>query len=163
MQSKATVKKLYKGRSPPMLTDMRVLSESSDGDHQVMEFGMNFLTGDDMSAVLQTTLRKSIGFGMTANKHITGITPTLGHNKKNRSFYTVTLICTSNGEGAASGFECTGCCKNTAVPSFTALVIAGMGFFTDAYDLFCISLVTKLLGRIYYRPWFITCQYCCGG
>ncbi|GJN20749.1 hypothetical protein PR202_gb08166 [Eleusine coracana subsp. coracana] len=25
-----------------------------------------------------------------------------------------------------------------------------MGFFTDAYDLFCISLVTKLLGRIYY-------------
>lgn len=33
---------------------------------------------------------------------------------------------------------------------FTAIVIAGMGFFTDAYDLFTISLVTKLLGRIYY-------------
>ncbi|KAL8491030.1 hypothetical protein ACS0TY_022882 [Phlomoides rotata] len=33
---------------------------------------------------------------------------------------------------------------------FTAILIAGMGFFTDAYDLFCISLVTKLLGRIYY-------------
>ena len=33
---------------------------------------------------------------------------------------------------------------------FTAIVIAGMGFFTDAYDLFCISTVTKLLGRIYY-------------
>ncbi|XP_054794666.1 inorganic phosphate transporter 1-1-like [Prosopis cineraria] len=33
---------------------------------------------------------------------------------------------------------------------FTAIVIAGMGFFTDAYDLFCISLITKLLGRIYY-------------
>ncbi|CAL5035431.1 unnamed protein product [Urochloa decumbens] len=33
---------------------------------------------------------------------------------------------------------------------FTAVVIAGMGFFTDAYDLFSISLVTKLLGRIYY-------------
>lgn len=31
-----------------------------------------------------------------------------------------------------------------------AVVISGMGFFTDAYDLFCISLVTKLLGRIYY-------------
>uniref|UniRef100_A0A453MDE6 Major facilitator superfamily (MFS) profile domain-containing protein n=1 Tax=Aegilops tauschii subsp. strangulata TaxID=200361 RepID=A0A453MDE6_AEGTS len=29
---------------------------------------------------------------------------------------------------------------------FTAIVVAGMGFFTDAYDLFCISLVTKLLG-----------------
>ncbi|KAI4303987.1 hypothetical protein MLD38_039560 [Melastoma candidum] len=33
---------------------------------------------------------------------------------------------------------------------FTAIVIAGMGFFTDAYDLFSISLVTKLLGRFYY-------------
>ncbi|KAL2921352.1 putative inorganic phosphate transporter 1-3 [Bienertia sinuspersici] len=28
-----------------------------------------------------------------------------------------------------------------------------MGFFTDAYDLFCISMVAKLLGRLYYtRP-----------
>ncbi|CAD6261311.1 unnamed protein product [Miscanthus lutarioriparius] len=34
---------------------------------------------------------------------------------------------------------------------FTAVVISGMGFFTDAYDLFCISLVTDLLGRIYYH------------
>ncbi|XP_047319087.1 low affinity inorganic phosphate transporter 1-like [Impatiens glandulifera] len=34
---------------------------------------------------------------------------------------------------------------------FTAIIIAGMGFFTDAYDLFCISLITKLLGRIYYH------------
>ncbi|KAL9265533.1 Inorganic phosphate transporter 1-4-like protein [Drosera capensis] len=33
---------------------------------------------------------------------------------------------------------------------FTAIVIAGMGFFTDAYDLFSISIVTRLLGRIYY-------------
>ena len=33
---------------------------------------------------------------------------------------------------------------------FTAIVIAGMGFFTDAYDLFSVSLVTKLLGRLYY-------------
>ncbi|XP_061375268.1 low affinity inorganic phosphate transporter 4 [Gastrolobium bilobum] len=32
----------------------------------------------------------------------------------------------------------------------TAIVIAGMGFFTDAYDLFCISTVAKLLGRLYY-------------
>jgi PHS family inorganic phosphate transporter-like MFS transporter len=35
---------------------------------------------------------------------------------------------------------------------FTAIIIAGMGFFTDAYDLFSISVVTKLLGRIYYEP-----------
>ncbi|KAB5520850.1 hypothetical protein DKX38_025169 [Salix brachista] len=34
---------------------------------------------------------------------------------------------------------------------FTAIIIAGMGFFTDAYDLFSISPVTKLLGRIYYH------------
>ncbi|KAI9080582.1 hypothetical protein K1719_037443 [Acacia pycnantha] len=34
---------------------------------------------------------------------------------------------------------------------FTTIIIAGMGFFTDAYDLFCISLITKLLGRIYYH------------
>ncbi|XP_010522478.1 PREDICTED: probable inorganic phosphate transporter 1-6 [Tarenaya hassleriana] len=34
---------------------------------------------------------------------------------------------------------------------FTTIVVAGMGFFTDSYDLFVISLVTKLLGRIYYH------------
>ncbi|MCO5611491.1 hypothetical protein L7F22_065744 [Adiantum nelumboides] len=33
---------------------------------------------------------------------------------------------------------------------FTAIIVAGMGFFTDAYDLFCIATVTKLLGRLYY-------------
>lgn len=39
----------------------------------------------------------------------------------------------------------------TQLYHFTAVVIAGMGFFTDSYDLFCISLVTKLLGRLYYQ------------
>ncbi|KAG2276833.1 hypothetical protein Bca52824_059388 [Brassica carinata] len=38
----------------------------------------------------------------------------------------------------------------TQLYHFTAMTIAGMGFFTDAYDLFCVSLVTKLLGRLYY-------------
>ncbi|XP_057771329.1 low affinity inorganic phosphate transporter 1-like isoform X2 [Salvia miltiorrhiza] len=38
----------------------------------------------------------------------------------------------------------------TQLYHFTTIVIAGMGFFTDAYDLFSISLITKLLGRIYY-------------
>ncbi|KAJ0987112.1 hypothetical protein J5N97_005468 [Dioscorea zingiberensis] len=33
---------------------------------------------------------------------------------------------------------------------FKAIVIAGMGTFTDAYDLFCIIPVSKLIGRIYY-------------
>ncbi|KAL3506124.1 hypothetical protein ACH5RR_031506 [Cinchona calisaya] len=38
----------------------------------------------------------------------------------------------------------------TQLYHFTAIIVAGMGFFTDAYDLFSISLCTKLLGRIYY-------------
>ncbi|MCO5573293.1 hypothetical protein L7F22_027062 [Adiantum nelumboides] len=33
---------------------------------------------------------------------------------------------------------------------FTTIIIAGMGFFTDAYDLICVSTVVKLMGRIYY-------------
>ncbi|KAM1049277.1 hypothetical protein ACFX2C_028397 [Malus domestica] len=33
---------------------------------------------------------------------------------------------------------------------FTAIIIAGMGFFTDSYDFFSISFITKLIGRIYY-------------
>ncbi|CAN8247798.1 unnamed protein product [Cochlearia groenlandica] len=33
----------------------------------------------------------------------------------------------------------------------TAVIVSGMGFFTDSYDLFVISLVTKLLGRIYFQ------------
>lgn len=33
---------------------------------------------------------------------------------------------------------------------FKAIVIAGMGLFTDAYDLFCIPPVMQLLGYVYY-------------
>ncbi|KAJ0900672.1 putative ABC-type phosphate transporter [Helianthus annuus] len=33
---------------------------------------------------------------------------------------------------------------------FKAIIIAGMGLFTDSYDLFCIPLVMKMIGRIYY-------------
>ncbi|KAL2520030.1 putative inorganic phosphate transporter 1-7 [Forsythia ovata] len=36
---------------------------------------------------------------------------------------------------------------------YKAVIISGMGFFTDAYDLFCISLVTKLLG-----PYLLPCR-----
>ncbi|XP_010943502.1 probable inorganic phosphate transporter 1-10 [Elaeis guineensis] len=35
---------------------------------------------------------------------------------------------------------------------FKAIMIAGMGMFTDAYDLFCITPVNALIGRIYYEP-----------
>ncbi|KAK6939118.1 Major facilitator, sugar transporter-like [Dillenia turbinata] len=34
---------------------------------------------------------------------------------------------------------------------FKAIIIAGMGLFTDAYDLFCIPPIMKLIGRIYYE------------
>ncbi|KAM5573961.1 putative inorganic phosphate transporter 1-9 [Rosa sericea] len=34
---------------------------------------------------------------------------------------------------------------------FKAIIIAGMGLFTDAYDLFCIPPIMRLLGRIYYN------------
>ncbi|CAA3001475.1 probable inorganic phosphate transporter 1-9 [Olea europaea subsp. europaea] len=33
---------------------------------------------------------------------------------------------------------------------FKAIIVAGMGLFTDAYDLFCIPPIMRLLGRIYY-------------
>ncbi|KAL3698083.1 hypothetical protein R1sor_012159 [Riccia sorocarpa] len=33
---------------------------------------------------------------------------------------------------------------------FKTILIAGMGFFTDAYNLFSISTVARLLGRLYY-------------
>ncbi|KAL4575401.1 hypothetical protein LXL04_022244 [Taraxacum kok-saghyz] len=33
---------------------------------------------------------------------------------------------------------------------FKAIIIAGMGLFTDSYDLFCIPPIMRMLGRIYY-------------
>ena len=37
------------------------------------------------------------------------------------------------------------------------IVISGMGFFTDAYDLFSISLLTNILGRLYFQdnPYYL--------
>lgn len=37
---------------------------------------------------------------------------------------------------------------------FKAIIVAGMGLFTDSYNLFCLPPILKLLGRIYYthRP-----------
>lgn len=34
---------------------------------------MNFLTADDMSAILAVKLRKRLGFGMWAKMHLTGM------------------------------------------------------------------------------------------
>ncbi|XVF04456.1 hypothetical protein REPUB_Repub05bG0084700 [Reevesia pubescens] len=70
---KAVVQHLYLGRNPPLFTEMRVLRQCSDDDHLVLELGMNFLTADDMSAILAVKLRKTLGFGMSAKLHITGM------------------------------------------------------------------------------------------
>ena len=40
---------------------------------QVLELGMNFLTADDMSAILAVKLRRRLGFGMVAKLHLTGM------------------------------------------------------------------------------------------
>ncbi|XP_052201895.1 probable inorganic phosphate transporter 1-9 [Diospyros lotus] len=34
---------------------------------------------------------------------------------------------------------------------FKAIIVAGMGMFTDAYDLFCIPPIMRLIARIYYQ------------
>lgn len=103
LQSKAGIQELYMGRNPPIFTSMRVLPETSDDDHlvgttfvwseyflyfygqltiicvyfnafiQVLELGMNFLSGEDMSAVLAMQLHKSVGLGMTAKMHLTSM------------------------------------------------------------------------------------------
>ncbi|KAK9269401.1 hypothetical protein L1049_001174 [Liquidambar formosana] len=69
---KAVVQHLYMGRNPPMFTDIRVTRQSTDDDHLVLELGMNFLTADDMGAILAVQLRKRFG-GVGAKLHITGM------------------------------------------------------------------------------------------
>ncbi|KAG0502493.1 hypothetical protein HPP92_002565 [Vanilla planifolia] len=71
--SKAVVEHLYLGRNPPLFTEIRVLGESSNDDHLVLQLGMNFLSGKDMSAILAVQLRKSLGLGMWTNIHVTGM------------------------------------------------------------------------------------------
>ncbi|OEL19411.1 C2 domain-containing protein [Dichanthelium oligosanthes] len=70
---KAVIQSLYLGRNPPMFTDIRVVRQSTDDDHLVLEIGMNFLSADDMDARMAVQLRKRLGFGITANMHITGM------------------------------------------------------------------------------------------
>ncbi|KAL8142249.1 hypothetical protein V2J09_015281 [Rumex salicifolius] len=70
---RAAIQQLYLGRNPPIFTEMRVLHKSSDDDHLVLELGINFLTADDMSAVLAAKLRKRVGFGIVAKMHLTSL------------------------------------------------------------------------------------------
>ncbi|PIA41571.1 hypothetical protein AQUCO_02200187v1 [Aquilegia coerulea] len=69
----AVAQHLYLGRTPPLFTEIRVLRHSTDDDHLVLELGMNFLTADDMSAILAVKLRRRLGFGMWAKLHVTGM------------------------------------------------------------------------------------------
>ncbi|KAL8223713.1 hypothetical protein R6Q57_019188 [Mikania cordata] len=69
----AMVQHLYMGRSPPMITEMRVCRQSTGDDHLVLELGLNLKTADDMSAILAVKLTKRLGFGMTAKMHLTGM------------------------------------------------------------------------------------------
>lgn len=70
---KVSVQHLYLGRTPPQFTEIRVLRESSDDDHMVLELGLNFLTADDMSAILVAKLKKRLGFGMATKLHLTSM------------------------------------------------------------------------------------------
>lgn len=70
---KATIQQLYLGRNPPVFTEMRALSQSSDDDHLVLDLGLSFLSAEDMSAILSVQMRKRLGFGMRTNLHITGM------------------------------------------------------------------------------------------
>ncbi|XP_028124101.1 uncharacterized protein LOC114321156 [Camellia sinensis] len=67
------VQHLYMGRSPPVFTEMRVLHQTTDDDHLVLELGMNFRTADDMSAILAVKLSKRLGFGMREKLHLMGM------------------------------------------------------------------------------------------
>lgn len=40
---------------------------------QVLQLGMNFLTAEDMIAILAVKLRKRLGFGMWTKMHLTGM------------------------------------------------------------------------------------------
>ncbi|KAF8408907.1 hypothetical protein HHK36_004977 [Tetracentron sinense] len=69
----AVFQHLYMGRNPPMLTEIRVLRQSAEDDHVVMELGMNFLSADDMSGILAVKLKKRLGLGMWAKLHVTSM------------------------------------------------------------------------------------------
>ncbi|CAI9286553.1 unnamed protein product [Lactuca saligna] len=69
----AVVQSLYMGRSPPMITEMRVCRQSTGDDHLVLELGLNFRTADDMDAILAAKMTKRLGFGMSAKMHLTGM------------------------------------------------------------------------------------------
>ncbi|CAN6453046.1 unnamed protein product [Victoria cruziana] len=70
---KVVLQELYLGRKPPIITEMRVIGQSADDDHLVLELGLNFLSADDMSAILAVQLRKRLGFGMWTKLHLTSM------------------------------------------------------------------------------------------
>ncbi|XP_071691879.1 C2 domain-containing protein At1g53590-like [Rutidosis leptorrhynchoides] len=66
-----SIEKLYLGRSPPMITEMRIFHQSTSDDHLVLKVGLSFHTVDDMSAILAAKLTKKVCFGLLAKLHLT--------------------------------------------------------------------------------------------
>ncbi|KAI3411505.1 uncharacterized protein J3R85_017931 [Psidium guajava] len=69
----ASIQRLYLGSKPPLFTEVRVIRQSTDDDHLVLQLGVNFLNTDDISAIFAVKLRKAFGFGMLAKLHMTGM------------------------------------------------------------------------------------------
>lgn len=68
----AVIQQLYLGRNPPKFTGIRIPQVTGDDD-MVLELGLDFLSGEDMTAILAVQLRKRLAFGMWAKMHVTGM------------------------------------------------------------------------------------------
>nr|XP_043626644.1 C2 domain-containing protein At1g53590-like [Erigeron canadensis] len=64
---------LFLGKSPPIITELRIRRQSTSDDHLVLEAGLNFRTSDDMNAILAVKLAKKLCFGTSAKLHLTGL------------------------------------------------------------------------------------------
>ncbi|XP_031404930.1 C2 domain-containing protein At1g53590-like isoform X2 [Punica granatum] len=60
------------GKKPPLFTEIRILHQTTDEDHLVLQVGVNFLTAG-MSSILAVKLRKRLGFGISTKLHLTGM------------------------------------------------------------------------------------------
>ncbi|CAN7027926.1 unnamed protein product [Brassica oleracea var. botrytis] len=122
--------------------------------------GLSF--GNKAKGVMTTLcfFRFWLGFGIGGDYPLSATIMSEYANKKTRGAFIAAVFAMQGVGILAGGFakmaeQQLGVLKaldvaKTQLYHFTAIVIAGMGFFTDAYDLFCVSLVTKLLGRLYY-------------
>ncbi|CAM6013078.1 unnamed protein product [Sphagnum balticum] len=70
---KAIVQHLFLGKNPPIITMIRALEDSVDGDHLMMEAAMEFGASQDMSAVLAVQIRRRLGLGIWTSFHISNV------------------------------------------------------------------------------------------